>query len=142
MNTLVGDKVDLKSLVGKHTLDWAAVSTTIETKGLFGTDPANAIAWGMDGRTYLAVEDPDDGYRSYLDEVLVFEGKNDFLDGASPVGREVVVLHTGRGQYSGKADVIEIYDTEDGHLWAVIGTENTDDYYPYCVLQWNPKPHG
>ncbi len=123
-------KVSLSDLTGKHVLDFAAMESSIVENG----EDCNVVSWGMDGCTFVAVEDPDDGYRSYLSCISRHTGKHQSINGAAPIGRPVTIRHL--DEYN--KDMIEIIDVSTGHLWARIGTDNTDDYYPYCVLEWNP----
>jgi hypothetical protein len=53
---------ELKDFVGKHILSGIEFSTMIR-KDYWGEDESvNYIKFTLDGITYLAVEDPDDGY--------------------------------------------------------------------------------
>ena len=97
----------------------------------------------MDGKTYAAIEDPCDGYRSYLEGIYVEDGHSDLLKCASPVRRKVIATYedcSPKGGYEHGRDLLTITDAETGHVWLIIGTKNTDDYYPYCVLEWNAMP--
>lgn len=85
-----------------------------------------------------AVEDPNDGYRSCLQELRVIHG------GAASTGmvtpRFPVAAVTGRVQSEGEyhSDIVELVDS-DGHVWLAVGTNNTDDYYPWFVFTYTPK---
>jgi hypothetical protein len=79
---------------------------------------------------FEAIEDENDGYRSYLesiehitDENLVFLNKS-FAD--------VRVVEDKSGNFEGY--VLEDVDT--GHVWLRVGTDGTDDYYPYFVFEY------
>lgn len=88
---------------------------------------------GLSGKTYVFVEDPADGYRSYLvDDIKVIDEPFNEFRLAAPIAVTV------RRDNSPFWDVIELVD-DDGHVWLRIGTDGTDDYYPYCVLTWAPK---
>ena len=83
----------------------------------------------LNARWYTFTEDPHDGYRSMLDQVL--QGKPDGADVVKipairvraeyvfTTGRNVIVL------YEGTTEV------------AMIGTLTTDEYYPECILEFN-----
>lgn len=56
-NRNVGDMVELSDLVGKHEL--SGVDTSVADSGLY--EDASYIVFIMDGVTYKAIEDPNDG---------------------------------------------------------------------------------
>lgn len=131
--------ITISDLVGRHILTTAAIFSEIP----YGRNESKqCVSVGIDGNTYTFVEDPNDGYRSYLEEVLVEPGINEKLALAPLINREVLIVHY-EGNASRQDDLIQIYDMDTGHLWSRIGTENTDDYYPYCILEWNAmEPNG
>ncbi|MCA1021542.1 hypothetical protein [Halobacillus litoralis] len=81
---------------------------------------------------YLAVEDEDDGYRSYLESIEQTEPKGIFFD--KPLA-EVIIEELDDGYTEG----FRIVDAADSHVWLIVGTSNYDDYYPYFVFDYNPK---
>lgn len=132
-------QVDLEELAGRHVLNTAPVWTT---KKHDYNDEADVMAIGIDGDTYVFTENPCDGYRSYLDGVEKYTGLDrDFLSGAAPVNREVLIVYDD-GKKSGwrgdSDDLIHIHDIETGHQWGTLGTRNVGDYYPSCTMQWTP----
>ena len=131
-------EIELKDLAGAHLLDTAAIVSTLPPQDSW-FDERVCVSFGMDGKTYTAIEDPSDGYRSYLSGITVQDGHSELLKGASAIGRKVVATHEDSepdGEYERGRDLLTITDAETGHVWLVIGTKNTDDYYPYCVLEW------
>lgn len=122
----------LKSLVGKHTLSGVdRQSIRIDFAWLKDAEQINFV---LDGITYTAVEDPEDGYRSCLHRIFVSDSPviNVFPD--------VPVI--GKMRESSNYEVnetIEFYDIENGKLILAVGTNNTDDYYPYWVADFNPQ---
>lgn len=94
---------------------------------------ASCIRFRLDGVVYIAVEDPDDGYRSYLDEIMIGDKiTNQF---------EKVLV---RGKYrerndGGNCSIIQFFDQLTNLVVLEIGTENTDDYYPYFVANFSPE---
>ena len=38
-----------------------------------------------------------------------------------------------------KNDTIQFIDVVTGKVVLEVGTDITDDYYPYCVLRWSPQ---
>ena len=128
--------MELKDLVGKHLLSGVELST--EDIKLYErsdkTEQCNVIKFVLDGITYKAVEDPVDGYRSTCKELIVCNEpvNNNF----SP--QEVVGKMKDNDTYSTN-DTIQFIDTYTGKIVLEVGTDNTDDYYPYCVMNWNPE---
>ena len=132
---------------------------------LFGCD---GTSFKLDHTVFEVVEDPDDGYRSYLEEVRIVSGGN-FLDLPlaqveirEPVGFDPTKVIGACPKAKNKArdwnlkaeklraeyHVRHGYDTEGwqlvdvatGHVWLTFGTDRMDDYYPCFVFQWNPDP--
>ena len=90
----------------------------------------------LDGNVFEAIEDPDDGYRSFLDEVRLIPHEECEARGLvffrSPIARVEVV----------ESDVLdghELIDRSDSHVWLVIGTDHYDQWYPQSVFHYTPK---
>lgn len=83
----------------------------------------------LDGVTYKATEDPDDGYRSCMGSLEVVEQSPRY-------SFETEVLCS--MCESNDADILEVRDTQNGKIILRIGTANVWDYYPYCVMEWMP----
>jgi hypothetical protein len=128
-------EVALDSLLGEHTLD--AVDTFVERVNTYGSnfEDANAIRFRLDGVTYTAVEDPDDGYRSSLGKL--------FSDAVEPMKNifpavRVVARKKANETYSVN-DTVEMVDVVTQKVVLEVGTDNTDDYYPYFVSAFHPE---
>ncbi len=90
----------------------------------------------LDDVVYEAIEDPDDGYRSYLDCVQICDvavASKIFF--GLPVAR-VVVENADEGDFEG----YKLTDLHDGHEWLRFGTDRSDGWYPYFVFEYSPKP--
>jgi len=92
---------------------------------------------GLDGKrcAFEAIEDPSDGFRSYLEcvEVSLKESLSRIFFGA-PLGRVLIERTLGydlRG-YS-------LTDVDTGHVWLRFGTDETDDYYPIFTFVYRPR---
>ena len=99
-------------------------------------DEATSMSFILDGQTYTALEDSEDGYRSCLAGLFQFPGtlvKNTFTP----------VQVTARPMPDGddKNEVVE-YVLENGQTVLSFGTEGYDDYYPMCNLHFNPEVMG
>ena len=118
--------MELKELIGMHKLSGVNLNTT-KIRG----ENVNSIAFKLDDITYLAVEDPSDGYRSYMDNLEITE---------NTISNEFEAIEV-MCRMSDVADdnVLEMYDAKTTLTVLRIGTENTDDYYPYCVFEYKPE---
>jgi len=118
--------MELKNLVGTHKL------TAVEFDTVYNEDDVvAALLFTLDGVTYRATEDPNDGYRSMFDELKIV---NTYLPNTfTPVEVEVRLRHS-ESEY-----ILEFVDVLSNLVVMELGTNNTDDYYPYCVLYWDPK---
>ena len=106
---------DLSHFIGKHIL------TGVDTDSI---DGASALRFTLDGVTYLAQENPDDGYRSMLGSIQLSDKptKNNF----PPC--EVIC------KWVEQDSLIEFTDTTTNEAVMVLGTDWSDDYYPLSNL--------
>lgn len=123
-------EVTLGSLVGEHMLDAVDFGTCT---GRY-EDDAQTFSFRMDGVVYTAVENPSDGYRSMMDKVLASDDvmRNVFL----PV--KVTARMRETCDY-GTAEVLQLIDAANRKVILEVGTDNTDDYYPWFVAKWTPE---
>lgn len=88
----------------------------------------NCLIFQIDGRNYRAVEDPDDGYRSYCNiKVSDVPPKNTF----EPTMVRCNAIFDGHG--------IVMNDIVTNEAVLLMGTDEWDDYYPLCVMHYNPE---
>ena len=122
--------MELKDFVGVRLL--SGIDTDILTTN-YG-ESVNAVYFILDGIAYEAVEDPDDGYRSYLSEIQKTTNriKNTFFP------QKLIGKMKENDSYQNN-DVIQFYDAYNNKIVLELGTENWDDYYPCCVLAWYPE---
>ena len=126
--------MELKDLVGEHEL--SGVDTTTERVKQYGDyyEDFKVVRFVIDGKTYKATENPDDGYRYYLKELEVTYEKvtNNFPP------QKIVGKMKDDSDWE-RNDTIQFIDATTGKVVLEVGTDNTDDYYPYCVLRWSPE---
>jgi hypothetical protein len=110
--------MNFKELVGKEV-------------GFYGVDNET---FKVDEHVFQAIEDPDDGYRSYLGSIKLksSDGLNFFRQ---PIARVKIV-----GTLNDNFDGYKFVDVNNGHIWLEIGTDHNDDYYPYFVFSYKPDP--
>lgn len=121
--------MELKDLVGEHEL--SGLDTFIKKATEMYYDDANGYRFVLDGITYCVIEDPGDGYRSNLEDLEVTTDKVDYTFPPQKV--------IGKMREDSKNDVLELYDAITNKLVLAIGTENWDDYYPCCIMEWSPE---
>ncbi len=128
--------MELKELTGEHLLD--AVDFSNEQVKTWGEqyEDCQVMRFRLDDHVYVAVEDPDDGYRSHMNDLTIAEDatmKNTF----APV--RVIGRHREKGSYGDVDDVLELIDVDTGNVVLEVGTENTNDYYPCFVAAFHPE---
>lgn len=120
--------MELKDLTGEHMLD--AVDFSNECVKAMGGDfeDSQTMRFRLGGVVYAAVEDPEDGYRSCMRELIVGDGP--MTNTFTPV--KVV------GEYkSENADILRLVDAVTGQIVIEVGTDHSDDYYPCFVANFN-----
>ena len=126
--------MELKDLVGLHEL--SGVDTTIEKLKPTEYYPGdcNVVRFVLDGITYKVIEDPDDGLRSFCEELQICDEvvSNNF----SP--QKVFGKMKENYEYT-KNDVIQFSDAVTGKIVLEIGTDYYDDIYPTCIIKWTPE---
>ncbi len=122
--------MELVDLQGSHALD--AVDFGEMRTDEYGD--SQVCRFRLDGIVYAAIEDPDDGYRSSMKELLVDDSatmKNTF-PGITVVGR-----HLTENNY-GTCDILQLIDIKTGELVLEVGTDDSEDYYPCFVANFTP----
>ena len=127
--------MELKELVGEHMLD--AVDFSTEQFNIFGSrfEDCQVMRFRLDGVVYVAVEDPNDGYRSMMNDIYT---SNEVVKNTFPPVK-VVCRHRENGRSGDVDDILEIIDVVTGKTIVEVGTENTDDYYPCFVASFSPE---
>lgn len=94
----------------------------------YGVD---CLRFRINGVTYEAIEDPDDGYRSALREIRIADEQPGGIFFNRPVTK-LTIIDSEDGSFSG-------YEFKSpGHVWLQIGTDYRDDYYPCFVFSYLP----
>lgn len=130
--------MELKDLVGMHELSGVDRLSDVEVPdGYGGTDIAEVLRFTLDGVTYAASENSDDGYRSMMRDLSV---------STEPTANQfpaVQVFATIRDRwgYSDTSEILELLTMEGKRVLAV-GTANIDDYYPYFVAEFDAEALG
>lgn len=132
LNALAGT-VQLTDLVGEGFLTGAEFgSVTIQR--WCGDESAGTISFTLDGVTYTAQEDPDDGYRSAMESLKAsVQPLKNFFAPVRVIGRMEADT-----EYENN-DVLQLINAATGEIILEVGTGNTGDYYPYFVARFNPE---
>lgn len=125
--------MELSDLVGLHKL--SGVDYSSESVEHYGEmEGRNCINFVLDGKTYTALEDSNDGYRSTMSEIKVsdFKVTNKF--------KPVKVVGTMRSEHhSCSYDILDFVDVATGKIVLSVGTDYTADYYPSFIYEWTPE---
>ena len=103
--------------------------------------------YGADGNRFKlgntvfeAKEDESDGYRSMMSEVKAVKRTKEMVFFDQPLGRVRVDEVRGHHRSSyGNFDGYALVDMKDHHRWLLLGTDNSDDYYPSFTFEYTPK---
>ena len=120
----------LKDLVGRHILSGVEFGR-VSSERIFWVDVANCIKFILDGVTYVAIEDPDDGYRSYMGEIKVSDEPC-----STPLPDIPVVC---RMSDDPRKTLLIFTDANNGEDIMLLGTSYVDDWYPCCIMQYFPE---
>ena len=136
------ESVKIENIAQMHFLSGVDYEPTDVQKFGGEFEHANSMRFVLDGMIYVAVEDPSDGYRSSLGDLFIVDGpevKNCF----QPVLLGARYLTKRDTPYN--SDVCEIFQLVVPGTETVVlevGTDSTNDYYPSCVMWFDPKPLG
>lgn len=124
------EKLELEDLEGEHEVS----GVDFDIVSFYDSDESNRMTIVIDGIPLGFIEDPNDGWRSTFGEVQV--GKPDILNMFEPIKLNFTYTREYEENRLGVYEGIIAY-FEDKEVLK-IGTDNSDDYYPVCVLEWNP----
>ena len=128
--------MELKDLIGKHMLTGVNMGSRVHHpyKDEEYTENCQTISFVLDGVTYTVIENPDDGYRSSMREIITdsIVVENTF----APV--EVLGVMRENDCFE-TFDVLDLIDTTTKLLVLSAGTANTSDYYPCFVAEFMPE---
>lgn len=125
----------LNELAGKHILQGIELGETT-ARDWCGEKTVQCVKFTLDGITYMAIEDPSDGYRSYCSDLVIGDKPCEVL---LPNVEVVCVPRFNGVQYCSASDILEFIDCNNGKTVLLVGTNNTNDYYPYCIFEYTPE---
>jgi len=127
--------MNLEELTGKKILTGVDFSTETISSCWALSGECEACWFELDGVIYGAIEDPEDDYRSHMKELTIDEARK--IKNTFPPC-EVLCRYDEKGE-DGSADLLELIDTTTGEVVLRVGTENTDDYYPWYTAAFFPE---
>lgn len=122
----------LEQLVGVHHLTGVEMLVVTEKNGWGYAEDVNAVRFVLDGVVYQATEDPDDGYRSMLGTIGVIEGAT--VKYMFPPVKVRCAMSDEVNE-----EILHFTDMDNGEIILKIGTDCSDDWYPWCVMEWTPE---
>ena len=131
--------VEISSLVGKHVLSGVDMINRQMKQWHGDFEDCQCINFVLDGITYTAIEDPSDGYRSQLKEIIKSDEKMENNFRAVEVVISLIEKRERWAGYGVDCEILQFIDTANGKVILEVGTDNTDDYYPSFVSDWMPE---
>lgn len=124
-------EITLKSLAGSHIFTGVERGFLKVNKQFSWDQNKNTIRFELDGQVFEAVENPSDGYRSYMDKLVI---TNKGIRNRIPEMQVVCVYRDGSDN-----DLLDFIDCKNGKVFLTVGTKHVNDYYPVCVFEYNPE---
>jgi hypothetical protein len=124
--------MELKDLVGIHKLSGVDFENIeIEKYGCF--EDAQMMRFRLDNIIYVITEDPSDGYRSSMKDIIISKDKikNKFKS------IDVLGIYE-EGKY-GDLDILKLVSTKTGGTIIEVGTDHSDSYYPCFIANFKPE---
>lgn len=150
------EELTLERLAGEHMLSGVDRLASHPMRNYYGgTYAGEVLRFTLDGVTYMACEDDNDGYRSAMEHLLISD--------SPPVNQfqPVAVIAEYHGEFlqwsdeliqeidchsvyvpSGQADLLILRKTDTGKIVLAVGTGATDDYYPGFVAYFDATALG
>lgn len=127
-------QVDFGALTGLKTL--TAVDYDAEWDDEKYED-ASVIRFVLNGDTYIAVENPSDGYRSSLG-YFYKDNRQRPTNKFDPV-KVFVMLRPDNDRKGLSYHILDVVDVQSGLVVLSVGTDLSDSYYPSFVGNWSPE---
>lgn len=128
----------LRDLVGTHLMTGVETGTIERDCWWNKSDNCNYVKFELDGATYMAVEDPNDGYRSCCDELEIVDEKCKIELPNVLVKCKMREDSNVDGWNEEKNDILEFYDLNNKKMFMAVGTSYIDNYRQYFVFEYTP----
>lgn len=126
--------MELSDLVGYHKLSGVDTGVMAYEDSYGDCVDCNFVKFALDGVFYLAVEDPEDGYRSRCRELVISEEAPRF---SFPPQAVECYMKDGDPDYG--CDVLVMKDEITDEIVLEVGTGDYNDWYPYCHFEYHPE---
>lgn len=122
--------MELSDLVGIHKLSGVDFENVkIEKYDYF--EDAQMMRFKLDNKVYVATEDPNDGYRSCMKEIIL--SKDKIKNKFKPI--DVLGIY----KKNEDKDILKLISIKTGKTIIEVGTDYSDSYYPYFVANFKPE---
>ena len=125
--------VNYKNLKGIHILSGVDMGSIRISDGYWNEDAA-VLRFILDDKTYKAIEDPSDGYRSTLGKLI----ECDEIVSNMFIPHKVIGKIKKDNEWE-SSSIIQFFDFTTKDVVLEIDTDHNDDYYPSCVMNWYPE---
>ena len=115
------------------------IQDILEEDTLYSFYGVNGTEFKLGNIVFEAIEDEDDGYRSYLDSVPMVKSDSVFFKRPLiNVYYDSYVQQYSKNEYQDYEGGFVLKD-ETGHVWLTVCTDHGDSYYPYFVFEYTPR---
>lgn len=130
-------KVKLKDLDGRRvTIHGIDIVVREPDPHNWWDEASNVHYVSINSQTYRFCEDPDDGYRSYLEDVEIVDRPVKNI--IRPVACRCTWNEKGVTDHFA-ADILTFTDIVSDKTILRVGTGDVYDYYPIAILEWHPE---
>ena len=123
-------EITLQSLCGMHKLSGVG-RRGVASDSYAWRASVNQFFFTLDGVTYAATEDENDGYRSCMAKLEILDAKPAIMFNPADVLCHMEKCDNG--------DILEMIDIRNGKTVLRVGTDYFDSYYPCFVNEWIPE---
>lgn len=103
----------------------------IKSKKIFNFYGVDNYYFKIDKYIFEVIEDPDDGYRSYLGDIRLADNTKDLIFFKTSIAK-VKIIKVKNDDFNG----YELYDDTHKHTWLKFGTIEFDHYYPNFIFYY------
>lgn len=121
-------------MVGLHALSGVETGYTVVYDEWDGDLDCSFVKFTLDGIHYMAIEDPEDGYRSRCKDLIVSDEPPKYS--FPPQVMDCFMKQDDDGYGS---NILIMQDSVTGENVLEVGTGDCNDYYPYCHFVYRPE---
>ena len=130
--------MELSDLVGTHMLSGVEIGyMTVTNEYWCETQNCQYVKFTLDGIHYSAVEDPNDGYRSWCRELVISEEPPRYS--FQPQLMRCYMKEDDDDGFGYGNDILVMEDARTGEVILEVGTADYNAYYPCCHFEYYPE---